>query len=139
MPVRSQTEISVCTRPFCNFLEVSNIKVRFDYINNTKRGKTILGDPLLSSMGPGLLLEFINQKKNDSVSYSNVKAPLQAFIIRLLVQILSSYGYCGALVPSKQRDSLLNKADIMFSVTTIILRKAGNGIPTFLGKCLFRS
>lgn len=64
---------------------------------------------------------------------------LQAFIIILLLQILSSYSYCGALVPSRQRNSLLNKADHMSSVTTTILRKASNGIPKFFGKCLFSS
>lgn len=114
VPVRCQTEISVWARPFRNFLKVSNIKVGSDYINNTMRGKTTLGDSLLSFMGLGLSLEIINQKKNDNVSHSkgeSIYLLLQAFIIILLLQTLPSYSYCGALVPSEQRDSLLNKAD----------------------------
>lgn len=87
VPMRCHTEITVCARPFCNFPEVSNNKVRSDCINNTMRGKTTLGNSLLSSMGPGLSLEVINQKKSHSVSHSNVKA----FIYSVLPLLLYNY------------------------------------------------
>ena len=77
--VMCQTEINICARPFCNFLTVSNIKVRSDYINSTMRCKETLVYPLLSSMGPALSLHIINQKKRDNVSHSNVEAFLSSF------------------------------------------------------------
>lgn len=96
VPVRCQTEIGVRARPFCNFCEVSNIKVRFDYINNTKRGKTTLGT--LNSMGPGLSLEFINQKKNGNVSHSNVNSFVYSFKPLLLYYYYRSYPHTVTVV-----------------------------------------
>lgn len=142
VPVRCQTEIGVSARPFCNFCEVSNIKVRFDFINNTKRGKTTLGDSFTQLHGtrPFTRVHKSEEKWQFSpLQCENICLLLQASIIILLLQILSSYSYCGTLVPSRQRNSLLDKADHMSSVTTTILRKASNGIPKFFGKCLFSS
>lgn len=135
MTTRCQTEISVCARPFCNFLEVSNIKVKPNYIKNTMRGKTTLWDFLLSSsMVLGLSLEFVNQKKNDNVSNCNVKAFIYSFEPLLLSCYYRPYHHTVTVVHQCLQNKGIRfwiKQIIMSSAATTVLRKASSGIPVF--------